>query len=110
MGCWWSKAAGSSTRLPPIRAYMDDYIVTLTTTAPCSCQLLIKLNDRLKWARMKVKPSKYRSVSISKGKLVEERLNSEGEVIPYIVEKAVKSFCWWYISLLSNRGQVSELR
>ena len=39
-----------------------------------------------------MKPSKYRSVSISKGKLVEERLIMEGEVIPSIVEKVLKSF------------------
>ena len=61
------------TRLPPIQAYMDN-MMTLTTTAPCTCRLLAKLNDNLKWARMKVKPSKCRSVSISKGKLVEEFL------------------------------------
>ena len=59
---------------------------------------------------MKVKPSKCRSVSISKGKLVEERFYIDGEVIPSIVEKPVKSLGRWYNSTLSDRGQVSELR
>ena len=42
------------TRSPPIQTYMGD-TTTLTTTAPCTNRLLAKLNDDLKWARMKVK-------------------------------------------------------
>ena len=49
---------------------MDD--MTELTTAPCTRRLLAGLNGNLKWARMKVEPSKYRRVFISKGKLVEE--------------------------------------
>ena len=59
---------------------------------------------------MKVKPSKCRSVSISKGKLVEERFYIDGEVIPSLVEKPVKSLGRWYNSTLSDRGQVSDHR
>ena len=40
------------TQLPPIQAFMDN-MTTLTTTAPCTRPLLAKLNDNLKWARMK---------------------------------------------------------
>ena len=72
------------TQLPPIRAWMDDILL-------CTHQLLTKLNDSLKWARMNVKPSKLRTVSISKGKLVEERFYIDGEVIPSIVEKPFES-------------------
>ena len=35
------------TRLPPLRAYMDD-TTTLTSTAPCSSLVLTKLNEGLK--------------------------------------------------------------
>ena len=85
----------------PIRAYMDN-MMTLTTAAPCTCRLLAKLNDNLKWARMKVKPSKCRRVSISKGKLVEESFFIDGEVIPSIVEKPMKSLGRCYNSTLSD--------
>ena len=54
------------TRLPPIQAYMDDMTMqaSIITTAPCSCLLLAKLNENLKWAGMKVKPIKCRSLSV----------------------------------------------
>ncbi|KAJ8016034.1 hypothetical protein DPEC_G00002940 [Dallia pectoralis] len=55
-------------RLPPIRAYMDD-MTTLTTTAACTRRLLGKLQENIKWARMKIKPNKSRSISIVKGQL-----------------------------------------
>ena len=51
---------------------------------------------------MKMKPSKCRSVSISKGKLVEETFDIDVEVIPSIVEKPVKSLGRWYNSTLSD--------
>ena len=72
--------------------------------------LSAQYNGSLKWAMMKVKPSKGRSVSISKGTLVEERFYTEVEVIPSIVEKHVKSLGRWYNSTLSDQGQVEELR
>ena len=55
-------------RLPPIRAYMNG-MMTMMPTAPCTSRLLDKLNSNLQWARMKVKPSKSRSISIVKGKV-----------------------------------------
>lgn len=99
----------NGTRLPPIRAFMDD-MTTLTTTVPCTRRLLEKLNDNLRLARMKVKPSKSRSVSIVKGKLKQERFMMEGEVIPSIQEKSVKSLGRWYTAALNDKEQVVELR
>ena len=40
---------------------------------------------------------------------MEERFYIDGEVIPHIVEKPVKSLDRWDNSTLSDRGQVSEL-
>ena len=51
---------------------------------------------------MKVKPKNCRSVSISKGKLVEESFFIDGEVIPSIVEKPMKSLGRWYNSTLEG--------
>uniref|UniRef100_A0A3B1K6T8 Reverse transcriptase domain-containing protein n=1 Tax=Astyanax mexicanus TaxID=7994 RepID=A0A3B1K6T8_ASTMX len=97
------------TRLPPVRAFMDD-MTTLTTTVPCTRRLLGKLNDNLRLARMKVKPSKSRSVSIVKGKLIQERFMMEGEVIPSILEKPIKSLGRWYTAALNDKEQVEGLR
>ena len=60
-------------RLPPIRTFIDD-MTTMTSTASCTSRLLDKLNSNLQWARMKVKPSKSRSLSIIKGKVVDKKL------------------------------------
>ena len=51
----------------------------------------LKFNGNLKWARMKMKPSKCRSISISKGNLEED-----SGVIRSVVEKPVKSLGRWY--------------
>ncbi len=55
-------------RLPPIQEYMDD-MTTLTTTAASTRRLLEKLQENIKWAQMKIKPNKSRSISIVKGQL-----------------------------------------
>ncbi|CAB1342663.1 unnamed protein product [Coregonus sp. 'balchen'] len=55
-------------RLPHIWAYIDD-MTTTTTTAACTRRLLGmlgKLQDNIKWARMKIEPCKSRSMSITK--------------------------------------------
>ena len=41
---------------------------------------------------------------------MEERFYIDGEVIPSIEEKPVKSLGRWYTSMLSDRGQLEELR
>ena len=70
----------SSVQVPPdnisalVKAYFEDVQLCFYTSnyiTSCTLRMLAKLNDNLKWARMKEKPSKCRSVSISKGKLVE---------------------------------------
>ena len=44
-------------RLTPIRAYMDD-MTLVTTTVPCMKRIIERLNKNLKWAGMKIKPTK----------------------------------------------------
>ena len=77
-------------RLTPIRAYMDD-MTLMTTTVPCMKRILERLNKNLKWAGMKIKPTKSRSISISRGKLSDRKFVIDEEKIPIIREKAVKS-------------------
>lgn len=96
-------------RLPPIRAFMDD-LTTLTTTKACTRQLLGKLQDNIKWAWMKVKPSKSRSISVVKGKLAEHHFYISGEPIPTVAEKPIKSLGRWYDASLRDTTQVDQIR
>ena len=96
-------------RLPPIRAYMDD-MTTLTTTAACTRRLLAKLQDNIKWARMKIKPSKSRSISIVKGQLKDVRFCIGDDPIPTVSEQPVKSLGRWYNESLRDKDQVQQIR
>ena len=87
-------------RLPPIRAYMDD-MTTLTSTLACTKHLL---------ARMKLKPSKSRSISIVKGKLVDQRFYIDDTPIPLVSELPVKSLGRWYNASLKDSDQSDQLR
>ena len=99
----------SGLRLPPIRAYMDD-MTTITTTVACTKRLLEKLQGNIKWARMEIKPSKSRSISIAKGKLTNERFHVNNEPIPTVLEKPIKSLGRWYSAELKDSEQVEQLR
>ena len=95
----------------PVTAHLSLYGWHDDTDDNCSMYLAVsQVQWSLKWAKMKMKPSKCRSVSISKGKLVEETFDIDVEVIPSIVEKPVKSLGRWYNSTLSDWEQVLELR
>lgn len=61
----------SGVHRPPIRAFMDDLMVT-TTSVP-SCRRLLKgLEKLIAWARMSFKPVKSRSLVLRKGKVAEQ--------------------------------------
>ncbi|KAK0146192.1 Retrovirus-related Pol polyprotein from type-2 retrotransposable element R2DM [Merluccius polli] len=98
----------SGFRLPPLRAYMDD-ITTLTTTVPCTRRLLRKLEENISWARMKIKPSKSRSISIVKGVLSDLKFFIGDDSIPTLSEMPVKSLGRWYDSSLKDKDQVQQL-
>jgi hypothetical protein len=98
----------SGFRLPPLRAYMDD-ITTLTTTVPCTRRLLRKLEENISWARMKIKPSKSRSISIVKGVLSDLKFFIGDDQIPTVSEQPVKSLGRWYDASLKDKDQVQQL-
>ena len=99
----------SGLRLPPIRAYMDD-MTTITTTSACTKRLLDKLQGNIEWARMEIKPSKSRSISIVKGQLTNERFHVNNEPIPTVLEKPVKSLGRWYSAELKDSKQLEQLK
>jgi len=63
----------------------------MTTTVACTNRLLGKLTDNIEWAQMQFKPSKSRNISIVKGNVVDETFFINGEAIPTVSEKPVKS-------------------
>ena len=88
---------------------MDD-MTTLTTTAACTRRLLAKLQDNIKWARMKIKPSKSRSISIVKGQLKDVRFCIGDDPIPTVSEQPIKSLGRWYNKSLRDKDQVQQVR
>lgn len=90
-------------------AYMDD-MTTITTTKACTKRLLYKLQENIRWARMEIKPSKSRSISIVKGQIVNERFYINYSPITTILEKPIKSLGRWYNSDLKDAEQVEQLR
>ncbi len=109
---WWvvgGERLKSGLWLPPIRAYMDD-MTTITTTNACTKRLLYKLQGNIRWARMEIEPSKSRSISIIKGQIVNERFYINGEPIPTILEKPIKSLGRWYNTDLKDTKQVEQLK
>ncbi len=99
----------SGQRLPPVHAYMDD-MTTLTSTIACTKRLLVKLHANITWARMKLKPSKSRSISIVRGKLVDQRFHIDETPIPTVLEMPVKSLGRWYNASLKDSDQSDQLR
>lgn len=77
--------------LPSIIALMDD-MTTMTLTAPCTTRLLDKLNNNLQWARMEIKPSKSRSLSIVMEKVIDKRFVGYGVHSP---PPRTTTLVWW---------------
>lgn len=73
-------------RLAPLRAYMGD-VTLVTRTEPCTKRLLERFNKSLRRARMKMKPSKSRSTSVSRGKVTDRKFYVGEEEIPSIRER-----------------------
>lgn len=56
----------SEQRLPLLRSHMN-VVTRLLQTAACTSQLLKILDELVSWARMKIKPFKFRSLSLRRG-------------------------------------------
>lgn len=106
VGCWQWEAYFWSTSATHQGLYgWHDNIYNIRTMH----QMPIEQN--ITGARMKFKPSKSRSVSIIKGKLVEQRFFIDQEPIPNQTKsKPIKSLGRWYDSTLNDNNQTCELR
>ena len=72
-------------------------------------KLLKRLQELFKWAVMKVKPSKSRSLSIIKGKCQEIKFAINNNVIPTIREKSIKSLGRCYSLPLTDHHRWKDL-
>ncbi|KAL1266945.1 hypothetical protein QQF64_002620 [Cirrhinus molitorella] len=99
----------SGQRLPALRSYMDDVTILLQTAA-CTNRLLKRLEELLSWARMKIKPSKSRCLSIRKGVRKDNIFFSvNGEVIPRLVDQPVKSLGRLYTAELTDKHMAASV-
>ena len=72
--------------IPCMKAFMDD--VTVISESKSHMEKRLKcLQELLKWAEMKIKPSKSRSLSIIKGRSQEIKFAIDDKIIPTIHEK-----------------------
>ena len=93
----------------PLRSFMDD-ITALVRGEGITREMLGRLDELIKWSRMKFKAKKSRSVSFKKGVQKEIRFFIGGEPIPTVKEKPVKSLGRMYQKALSDRGQGKEVQ
>ncbi len=90
-------------RLLPLRSYMDD-VTSLLQTAACTSRLLKRMDELMLWARMKIKPSKSRSLSLRRGVRNDSTIFVVGgEKIPLLSEQPIKSLGRQYTAELSDK-------
>ncbi|XP_077382825.1 5-azacytidine-induced protein 2 isoform X1 [Festucalex cinctus] len=93
----------SGQRLPPLRCYMDD-VTSLLQTAACTSRLLKRVDELTSWARMRIKPSKSRSLSLRRGVRNDNTIFVVGgEKIPLLSEQPIKSLGRQYTAELSDK-------
>ena len=91
-----------------MKAFMDD-VTRIAETRSHMEQLVTYLQGLFKWAAMKIKPSKCRSLSLLKGNCKEIKFSVSGNEIPTIREKSVKSLGHCYSLLLTDRHWWQDL-
>ena len=92
-----------------MKAFMDD-ITLIAESRSHMEQLVTHLQGLFRWAAMKIKPSKYRSLSLLKGNCKEMKFSLDENEIPTICEKNVKSLCHCYSLPLTDRHRWQDLR
>ena len=84
-----TKVTISKKTVPSMKAF--NHVTVISESKSHMEKLLKRLQELFKWAVMKVKPSKSRSLSIIKGKYQEIKFAINNNVIPTIREKSEKS-------------------
>ena len=96
---------GRDLHMPPLKAFMDDTTV-LVNSLRTATGILSRLDTLIGWSRMKFKPAKSRSLSISKGKVADSvKFQISGQWIPTVSEEPVKSLGRWYDCSMKDTKQ-----
>ena len=76
--------------IPVLKEYMDD--ITICTASVASAEeVLRKVNEFMMWSRMRIKPTKSRSLVLKQGKVSQdEPFEVNGQVIPGVQNNPVK--------------------
>lgn len=99
----------SGVKQPPTRAFMDDMTVT-AKSVPEGRWMLEDLSNLIKWARMKFKPTKSRSLVLKKGKVENKyRFRIGADTIPTLTDNPVKSLGKWFRACLNDKEAVSDM-
>ena len=94
---------------PSVKAFMDD-VTLITESRSHTEQLVTRLQELLKWAAIKIKHTKCRSLSLLKGNCKEIKFSVSGNEIPTIREKSFKSLGRCYSLPLTDRHRWQDLR
>ena len=99
---------GNSIEL--LRGFMDD--VSIMTGSVAGAEVALKRTEEVvKWARMKLKPSKSRSLIVHKGRSMDiEPFYVGSEVIPALQRKKLRTLGRVYDSSISDRRCKGELK
>ena len=97
---WWKHP-------PPMNAFMDD-ITCLVRSSKSTSSLLHSRSKLIKWARMKFKAAKSRSVSLTKGRVSSQSFTIDDEHIPTLQKQQVKclgggTLCHWLTDTVERR-------
>ncbi len=89
---------------------MDD-ITTVLQIAACTTGLLKRIDELVGWARMRIKPSESRSLSIRKGARRNKIIfRAGGEEIPLLSSQPIRSLGQAYMAELSNKHMGETVR
>ena len=94
---------------PSSKAFMDD-ITLIADSRSHMEQMVTRLQGLCKWAAMKIKSLKRRSLSLLKGNCKEIKFSLRGNEIPTIREKSVKCFSRCYSLPLTDRHHCQDRR
>ena len=81
---------------PSMKAFMDDVTLIAESRSHME-QLVTRLQELFKWAAIKIKPSKCRSLSLLKGNCKEIKFSIDGNEILTIREKSAKSLAPYHL-------------
>ena len=93
----------------PKKAFMDD-VTLLCRDQEQMRNVLSRLEELIRWARMKFKAKKSRSLTFCKGKQKEVKFKISDEEMPTVKEQPVKSLGRWYSGTLTDRSRGIEVQ